>query len=237
MRTKINTSIMTIFLVLILAACSGTPAVQAPAQNQSGDPMADFANQPVENKLAVGILSLEGTDKAVTADQAKAMLPLWEAVKSLRTDPNTTAQEISGLYQQIQQTLTPDQVQAIQDLDLDPQEVQALMEKYGLQFQPNAAVTRDPSAMATRIAGRSTNGAAGGPGGGGFEGGLGGGFGGGPGGGMGGGFANGANPPANNGFQGTPQPNPARAGGGFRNGFNALFVDPVIHMLTERSAS
>ncbi len=232
MRTKINTSIMTIFLVLILAACSGTPAVQAPAQNQSGDPMADFANQPVENKLAVGILSLEGTNKALTADQAKAMLPLWEAVKSLRTDPNTTAQEISGLYQQIQQTLTPDQVQAIQDLDLDPQEVQALMEKYGLQFQPNAAVTQDPSAMATRIAGRSSNGAAGGPGGGGFEGGPGGGFGGGPGGGMGGGFANGSNS-----TQGTPQPNPARAGGGFRNGFNALFVDPVIHMLTERSAS
>lgn len=198
--------------------------------------MADFANQPVENKLAVGILSLEGTDQAVTADQAKAMLPLWEAVKSLRTDTKTTSEEINGLYQQIQQQLTPDQVQAIQDLNLNSQEVQALMEKYGLKFQPNAAVTQDPSAMATRIAGRTSNGASSGPGSG-FEGGPGGGFGGGPGGGMGGGFANGANPQTNNSGQSTPQPDQPRGGGGFRNGFNALFVDPVIQMLKERSAS
>ena len=235
MRTKILYSLMVLPLVLILAACSGTSAVQAPAQNQSGDPMADFANQPVENKLAVGILSLEGTDQAVTADQAKAMLPLWEAVKSLRTDSKTTTAEINGLYQQIEQLLTPDQVQAIQDLNLNPQEVQAMMEKYGLKFQPNASAPQDPSAMATRIAGRSSNGASGGPPGGGFEGGPGGGFGGGPGGGMGGGFSNGANPQTNNGGQGTPQPDQPR-GGGFRNGFNALFVDPVIQMLKERSA-
>ncbi len=234
MRTKILCSLMTLPLVLVLAACSGTSAVQAPGQNQPGDPMTDFANQPIENKLAVGILSLEGTDKAVTADQAKAMLPLWEAVKSLRTDTKTTAQEMSGLYQQIQQLLTPDQVQAIQGLNLNSQEVQALMEKYGLQFQPNASAPQDSSVMATRIAGRTSNGASGGPGGG-FGGGFGGGPGGGPGSGFRGGPIDGSNPQAN-GIQSTPQPNQPR-GGGFRNGFNALFVDPVIQMLKERSAS
>ena len=37
---------------------------------------------PVEYKLLVGTLKLEGTDQSLTTDQAKVLLPLWQQVQS-----------------------------------------------------------------------------------------------------------------------------------------------------------
>ncbi len=85
-------------LVLLLAACSNSATVDTATASSStatsGSPSeaapqtqaTDLTDVSIESKLGVGILELEGTDLAVTADQANELLLLWKAVKSLNSD-------------------------------------------------------------------------------------------------------------------------------------------------------
>ncbi len=220
-------------LVLILAACASLqiPGVSAAAAQPSqaargnGGFNADPSKMPVQQKLAIGILKLEGTPQAITAQQAQQMLPLWKALKALSTSNNTSQTEITALYQQIQGVLTPDQVQAIQKLTWTQSDMRAMMQQYGIQFGQGfgANGTLDPSVRATRVAQFQAQGGGGGAGGGG------GGFGGG-GGNFGGG--NGAN--GQNRAQRTPAPGQARRGFG---GMNIIFVNPVIKLLQTKAGA
>ena len=224
---------------LLLSACSSLPFIGSKT-TPSGDPanpangaFADPAKQPVQNKLAVGILKLEGTPQAVTAEEAKTLLPLWKALKSLETNNNTAADEITALYQQIQDSLTADQVQAIEKMTWTQTDLQALMKQYGVQFaQGGNFGNLTELQRATRTAQFAQNGGAGraggNNGGGGFGGGGNGAFfqGGGPQGGQGG-------------TTGQPRstPQPGQNGGGRRGlgGLNFLLVDPVIKLLEQRA--
>jgi hypothetical protein len=193
---------------------------------------------------------LEGSANAITKEQAATLLPLGKAVKSLGSSDTATAQEISALYTQIQESMTTEQTAAIQAMDMSQENMAALMDKLGIQMPgpvgDAANLTADE--RATRVAefqqragSNETRGQGGGPGGqGGFSGG-------GPGGGDGGGFITNGQPPSGGdaprfdsqieggqfpGAQGTPMPG---ATGGVR--MNNLFVDPVINLLKERAGS
>ncbi len=85
-------------------------------------------------QLALGTLALEDTPNAVTAEQAQALLPLWKAANSLTGADNVASEEMSGLFDQIEQSMTPEQVQAIQALDLSGQGMADLASKYGFQM-------------------------------------------------------------------------------------------------------
>ncbi len=209
-------------LLLILAACSASPipntGSSAGKSSQAQSPF-NLANQPVENKLAIGILKMEGTPQAITAQQASSMLPLWQAVKSLSTSNNTTAAEMQALYKQIEAVMTPAQVQAVQNLNMNQQQVQALFQQYGIQFnQGGSSLT--PAQRATRVAQFQQNG---GGNGGGIPGAGGGGFGGG----TGGGGTNSGTPSA--------QRTPAPGGSGGRGGMNVLLASQVIKVLQQRA--
>lgn len=236
-RRKIPAVLLILPLIGLLAACS---SVQIPGVNAAGSaatpepnqPGFSLANQPVENKLAIGILKLEGTDQAVTAKQAADLLPLWKAVKSMGVSSTTAPAEMQAVYTQIQQTLTPQQVQAIKDLNLSQTDMSALMQKYGVQFAQGARSganggTITPSQRATRVA--QFQGQGGGNRGGGVPGG------GVPGGG-GGGFTGGGQGGQNPNVQRTPSANQAR-GGGFRGGLNVILADPVIKILQQRAGA
>lgn len=217
-----------ISIILSLTACS--------ASGETAQPSADIApqNHPqppadmvVESKLAIGILKLEGTQNAVTSDQAKTMLPLWQAVKSLGKTTNTTDIEMNALYQQIEDTLTAEQLQAIKDLGITPDDQKALMEQYGIQIPRELSGNFDPNQMATRIASRSSEGGS-----------I---LGGGPGSGMGGagGFAAGGPPGAasnQENIQAAPQAEQFSRGE-FRSGMNMLFADSLIKLLEKRASS
>src|SRR5512138_3371913 len=93
--------LLTVFpVIIILAACSslklpGTQSSSNTAQaNQT--PGAQFPAQTVEDKLAVGSLKLEGSDNAITAEQAKALLPLWKGVKSLAASGTASTEELNS---------------------------------------------------------------------------------------------------------------------------------------------
>ena len=95
------------------AVVNGTPA---PGGRNGGGFGGDPATMTVEQKLGIGILKLEGTNNAVSAQQAKDMLPLWLALKSMETSNNASVDEINAVFTQMKETLTADQVTAIQKL-------------------------------------------------------------------------------------------------------------------------
>jgi hypothetical protein len=236
MTKKLLYTLIVLPVVAILAACAGLPipglgAAQAQAQpsqaarrNGQNGFNVDPAKMPVEQKLGIGILKLEGTSYAVTAKQAQDLLPLWKALKTLAANNNTSPDEITALYKQMEGVLTADQVKQIQNLTWTQTDMRALMQQYGIQFGGGfgGGATLDPSARATRAAQFQNGG-----GGGGFGGG-GGGFG--PGGGGGGqGGQGGAN------VQRTPVPGQqARRAVG---GMNLIFVDPVIKLLQTKAGA
>jgi hypothetical protein len=194
-------------------ATSDTSAANAQTAQNPGAP--NPANQPIEGKLAMGTLKLEGSAQAITAEQAKNLLPLWKAVKALTASSTASTDEMNALYTQIQEAMTADQVAAIKALTLAPADMQALMQQYNIQSPQGG-----PSQSTTRTANSANQNGA--PGAGGPPGGA-------PpdGGGPGGGLPGGA--------QTTPHagqtPRAQRAGGGM----NTLFVDPLITLLDARA--
>ena len=226
MQKKIFHLLLVLPVLIALAACTGTKTAGTDTTNNPSQAnTANFAAQPVEDKLALGTLSLEGTEKAVTAEQAKALLPLWKAIKSLSASDTASADEIRAVYTQIQETMTAGQVQAIKDLNLSPTDMQALMAKYGVQMQAPQGGT--PVQNATRAARTQSQGGA-------LAGGR-------PGGGMAGGPQGGGMPPDGGagmpgGMQGTPRAGQG-GGRGFRGGMNNRLVDPIITLLTERAGA
>ncbi len=243
-KTLATLSLLTATLVLLtaLAACASLklPGAQAGAQQTPG---MNFANQPIESKLAMGTLKLEGTANAITTQQAKDLLPLWKAVKSMSASTTTSQQEMDALYKQIQDTMTAGQVQAIKDMQLKPEDYQALMKQYTIQPPQGGPQGGDfgslsESERATRVAQfRSQNGGGNGNGNGNRRGNNnGGGF---PGGGMppdGGGFPGGQAGGQNGGQAGQSTPRAPQGSRGFRGGgMNNMFVDPLIKLLQEKA--
>jgi hypothetical protein len=230
-------------VIIVLAACSSLslPGAQSSSsqgsqtQGTPGTPNAQFPAQTVEDKLAVGTLKLKGTDNAITADQAKALLPLWKGVKSLAASSTTSTEELNSLYKQIEEAMTADQVQAIKDMSLTQDDFQALMKQYNITMPQRAQGT--PGAQAGNQSGNSASGGATGSGGAGIAGGPGGGPGD-----MGGGMppdmAGGA-PQGSNGQASAQRTPGARPAGGGRpgGGMSTLFVDPLITLLQTRSGA
>jgi hypothetical protein len=239
-----------LILMLALAACSGLsiPGVSAAASNQNGQANSqngqgntqangqgrnqfDPANMPVDQKLSIGILKLEGTNLAVTPEQAKTLLPLWQALKSLSTNNNTTPDEITALFQQMQDALTKDQVNAIQTMTWKQSDLQALAQQYGVQFAQGGGgnfanlTPEQRSTLQAQFANRNGGNGGGAGGGGAFFGPGGGGFGG-----QGGAGGNG------NG-QTRPTPNPQQLARRSLGGMNRIFADAVIKLLQQKAGA
>ncbi len=236
--------IVILILAFPLTACSvlqsaqslvqgSNPSSQNSGQNSGQNPFAGItANTPVESKLAIGILKLEGTNLAVTPAEAKNMLPLWQALKTLSTSPTTAPEEVTAVFRQIQDTLTPEQVQAVKQMALSQADLQALEKSLGIQSGQGFGFggTPSPAQQATRSARQTQN-----PGGnGGGFGGPGSGFGAPGGGGFGG---NGGTGGTNQGSTTTrPTASPAQL---IRRsmGMNLMFMDPLIKVLETRAGS
>jgi hypothetical protein len=127
-----RTKFATIFLIaaVLLAACGST---STPAPASSG--AEAYTSQtlvttydgalPVRNQLALGTLELEGTPDAITAEQAETLLPLWQALLSTQKSGAAAQAEVSALLEQIEKAMTPEQLQAISNLQLNQSDLQA----------------------------------------------------------------------------------------------------------------
>jgi len=164
---KKNLTISTILILAgILAACSlpfstSSQTSTRPSQNSA---ISDPSKLPVESKLAIGILKLEGTEQAVDSIEAKELLPLFMALKTLSTNNNTAPEEITALNKQIKSTLKAEQIAAIEKITLTTADLRTLMTETGVGNSGSAS-NSGSSTNASRQGGNDFG--PGGPGGGG----------------------------------------------------------------------
>lgn len=134
--------------VLLLAACA--PAAETtPAAPTSiaGEYLtieyADAAN--LRSQLAFGIMQLDGTPNAVTPEQAKTLIPFWQAVIALSGDSTTASEELTAVQDQIVATLTAEQLQSVATMQITNADLSAFYAEYGIALPtPIPGVTKVP---------------------------------------------------------------------------------------------
>ncbi len=108
----------------------------------------DYADAlSIQGQLASGTLLLEETELVVDEALAAELLPLWRAVRSLINSDTAAALEIEAVYNQIQDTMTPDQISAIAKMKLTEETLATMLEESELFFgQSNFAGGRGEGA-------------------------------------------------------------------------------------------
>ena len=106
---------------------------------------------PASSQLALGTFRLEGTKDAVTAGQAKALLPLWQALQSgaLKNDAETNA-----VLKQIEGTMTPQQLVAVAAMKLTREDLRSWMQEQGLSLGPPPGATGAPGGFGNMTEGQ-----------------------------------------------------------------------------------
>jgi hypothetical protein len=123
---------------------------------------------PSALQLAVGMLKLDGTSNAVSAQQAAQLLPLWQSLRQIETTAATqsgaqgtpgarpdpaTMQQVGAQIVLIQNAMTPAQIQAIAAMNLNRQDIFAALQQAGIQiggpgqgggFRPNGGTFTPP---------------------------------------------------------------------------------------------
>jgi len=115
---RIATSILMI-LAIALTACGAAPASTSTSSTNSSKTAL------TELQLAVGILKLESTEKEVTKEQAPELLMIWQVYADLNQSDTAVQTEIEALAEQVQETLTADQIQAIRDMQITQRDAAA----------------------------------------------------------------------------------------------------------------
>lgn len=186
---------ISLLLVLILTACNSTEAntgdtaqtAQSGGADASGEVVIDQepnievtpnANRqretPQAMQLMLGTFYLEATDHPIDAEQAAMLLPLWKAARSLSQSDTVAAEELQAVVDQIEETMTPEQLDLIKNKQLSFEDMNSIAEELGLElgfggFDDISPEMRE-TAQAARESGQAPPGGFGGPGGGFFGG-------------------------------------------------------------------
>jgi hypothetical protein len=169
MRLKISI-ILIVLCELILTGCGTNNQVSSNFTPQGGAPSegGNGRETPLALRLALGTFKLDKTDYPITAEQAKALLPLWKAASALSKSETAASQEIQALVNQIQNTLSPEQRKAIDDMGLSFRDMSSIAEEFGLDFGSGGFGNMSPEMRAimeaARASGQRPPGGFGGPG-------------------------------------------------------------------------
>lgn len=161
--------ILLLLVLFVLTAC--TSANQSAAVTLT----ENYANSiSVEQQLIVGTFKLEGTDLAIDSQTASQLLPLWSLLKELKSNGSAADQEISAVEEQIQGTMTAEQVKAIRDMKLTQADIAAIFQGQNSSSGSNSGAVNQPSSSGSAagpVGGAADGNAppAGGPAGGGFD--------------------------------------------------------------------
>lgn len=126
MKTTSRILLLLSGLVIVLSGCAGLTG----GAGSSALTAALSSDQTLAVRTGLGILNLEGQALAVDAEQAAAMLPLWQALLTLSSDSNTSPDEITALNEQIQESLSADQLAAIAGMNWDEAELSEKVSEY-----------------------------------------------------------------------------------------------------------
>lgn len=169
-------TLIALVLIVALSACSSAPAAPAASTTTQDTYTSTALDTSYEgalsarNQLALGMLQLDGTGNAITADQAKALLTLWQALRATTQSGASAQAEVSALLGQIEGSLTAGQLAAIKDLKLTQTAFQQWAAANGITMgagggQPGGGQGLSPEARATRQASEGRTGSTGSSGG------------------------------------------------------------------------
>jgi hypothetical protein len=135
---------LTLILTLFLAACGGSADPATPSESGKNSEQIDIGTRelPLSSTLAIGTLQLEKTDYAVAPDQATELLPLWQVLNSLTSSDAAAQEEIVAITEQIQETMTAEQLATIEAMEITGEDTFATMQELGLtnaQFNAEGA--------------------------------------------------------------------------------------------------
>ena len=127
-------TILTLALSLLLSACAPGSATSAgPTPIAAAYLTTDYIDAAsLRNQLAFGTLKLSGTANAITPEQAKQLLPLWQALLSLTGSDTTAEAELTALQDQVVQTMTSEQLQAIAAMQITNADLSAFYAEHGI---------------------------------------------------------------------------------------------------------
>jgi len=127
--TRISLTLIFLFS-LFLASCSGTAAPASTTSSNSDayvSPNLDVSYENALNarlQLTLGTLKLAETATPISAEQAKVMLPLWQALLNMTRTGNSAQAEVNALLAQIEAAFTPEQLTAIGAMKLTSADIQ-----------------------------------------------------------------------------------------------------------------
>ena len=86
----------------------------------------------IQVQLLIGTLRLDTTNIAVTREQATVLLPLWNNFLALKQSGPITQEQVEPLMQQIQVSMTPEQITTIATMQITQQDLRAMFQELGL---------------------------------------------------------------------------------------------------------
>jgi len=128
---KKTTLIITLIFVLILSACGGASTSPEADTNQPNNP-TDIS-LPLSTQLLIGTFKLDETNLPVNSEQASKLIPLWQVLQSLSNSDSVAQEEVDALVEQIQETMTQEQMQAIEEMGLTPEDMFTIMQDQGIE--------------------------------------------------------------------------------------------------------
>ncbi|MBI5649728.1 MAG: hypothetical protein HZC40_04660 [Chloroflexi bacterium] len=156
---------MIVMLTLVLTfamlatACGTAPSAPVAATGKTLDTSYPNALN-ARSLLLLGIVRLEeGKGPALSKEQAKQLLPLWQTSKALTASGNASQAEQDAITNQMLAVLTDEQVKAINALKLTAADMQTCNQSLGVTMSPEAGVpgggqNLSPQERATRQAQR-----------------------------------------------------------------------------------
>ena len=170
MKRIIPAFFVSTILIFLLGACASAAVQPAsiPTSIAGASLSIDYADAAsARNQLAFGTLKLAGTPSAVSADQAKTLIPLWQALVSLSGSETTTTEELTAVQDQITAAMTAEQLKAIAALQITNANLNVFYAEYGIVLPtPVPGVTKVPGSGSgkteeEKVAARATAAAAG----------------------------------------------------------------------------
>ncbi len=111
-----------LLIVLVVAACGSSNSKSSSAATPSA-PATNAITPTME--LAVGTLRLEGTSQAVDQELAVQLIPYWQLMEELNSNPAAAPQEITAIVENMRALMTAEQIKAIEDMQLTRSDVVA----------------------------------------------------------------------------------------------------------------
>jgi hypothetical protein len=144
MRKRTILLIISIVLLLGITTSCNTIGSKTNTSNDESSPNSTGNQQPsplngeeemsIQIQLVFGTFKLEETDLAVTPEQAEELLPLWKAANSLSDSDNVSTVELEAVFKQIEETMTAEQMEAIEAMEFSFDEMRSLMEDAGIEI-------------------------------------------------------------------------------------------------------